>query len=195
MKKIIILMGVPGSGKGTQATMLASRTGYAHISTGELLRALETDPDGDPDDKVKLAAMKSGALVSDGLIFKLAFAEIEQQIALGHGVVLDGAIRSVEQAKAFEQFFESHGWKDDVIAIEIAITDAETLRRVEMRIASGRGRADDAPEVVAERVKAQGNEAIQPILAYYRELGILVTIDGLLPIPRVAEEIEHILAD
>ncbi len=65
MKKIIILVGVPGSGKGTQAKKLALKYNYGHISTGDLLRALDTDPNGDPEDKKKLEDMISGKLVSD----------------------------------------------------------------------------------------------------------------------------------
>ena len=78
MKKIIILMGVPGSGKGTQARILKQKFNYGHISTGDLLRALDADPNGDPEDKKMLADMKAGKLVSDSLIYKLAFQEIEK---------------------------------------------------------------------------------------------------------------------
>ena len=76
MKKIIILMGVPGSGKGTQARILKQKFNYGHISTGDLLRALDADPDGDFDDKKMLADMKAGKVVADDLIYKLAFKEI-----------------------------------------------------------------------------------------------------------------------
>ena len=78
MKKIIILLGVPGSGKGTQAKRLAARSGFAHISTGELLRALEADTSADSHDRQKLADMKAGKLVPDELIYKLAFREIKK---------------------------------------------------------------------------------------------------------------------
>jgi adenylate kinase len=193
MKKIIILMGVPGSGKGTQANMLCDRTGYAHISTGDLLRALELDPAADAQDKEKLAAMKAGQLVSDELIFKLAFTEIQKHVASGRGVVLDGAIRNIEQAQAYEQFFVAHGWQNEVLVIEITISDEETWRRVEMRIASGRGRADDDRDVVQKRINAQGNKAIRPILEYYKNLGVLETINGLESIESVAAQIQQIV--
>ena len=60
MKKMIILLGVPGSGKGTQAKKLCEKLAYGHISTGDLLRALDADPEGDAEDKKTLQAMKSG---------------------------------------------------------------------------------------------------------------------------------------
>ena len=108
MKKIIILLGVPGSGKGTQAKKIAERYGYRHISTGELLRTLESDPSASADDKAKLAEMKGGKLVSDELIYKLAFAEIKKNVQADTGVVLDGAIRSVAQAVGYQKFFMEH---------------------------------------------------------------------------------------
>lgn len=193
MKKIIILMGVPGSGKGTQATMLCDRFNYAHISTGELLRALKNDQAAGTDHQEKLAAMASGQLVSNDLIYTLAFGEIKKQLDAGRGVVLDGAIRSVEQAKAYGHFFAAHAWQDDVLVLEIAISDDETLRRVASRIASGRGRPDDAPEVVRERIAAQGNAAIRPILEHYKALGVLNTVDGLQSVDEVAARIQEII--
>ena len=105
MKKVIILLGIPGSGKGTQAKLLVQKYGYGHISTGDLLRALQADAKADAKDKQMLADMKAGKLVADELIYKLAFAEMEKYLNAGNGVVLDGAIRSVEQAKAYQQFF------------------------------------------------------------------------------------------
>src|SRR3989338_3440124 len=123
MKKIIILLGVPGSGKGTQAKRLCERYGYAHISTGDLLRKLEQDPRADVEDKQKLTAMRAGKLVSDDLIYKLVFREIQTSMSQGKGVVLDGAIRSVEQAKTYQTFFVEQGWDDEVLAIEIALSD------------------------------------------------------------------------
>lgn len=185
MRKIIILLGVPGSGKGTQAKFIAEKYNYAHISTGDLLRALENDPMGDKDDKAKLAEMKAGRLVADELIYKLAFNEIQKNIQSGKGVVLDGAIRSLDQAKAYQKFFADNGWSDDVVAVEIAIPDEEIMRRLESRIASGTARADDTPEIMRERIALQGNEVLRPIADYYASLGILKQIDGKLSISDV----------
>ena len=103
MKRIIILMGVPGSGKGTQARKLVQKYNYGHISTGDLLRALDNDENADKQDKQKLADMKAGKLVADDLIYKLAFAEMDKYLDAGQGVILDGAIRNVEQAKKYQE--------------------------------------------------------------------------------------------
>ncbi len=192
MKKVIILLGVPGSGKGTQAKKLAANFGYTHISTGDLLRALEADPAGDPTDKQKLADMKAGKLVSDDLIYKLSFAAIETSLQQGKGVVLDGAIRSVAQAERYQEFF----WEKHVeaVAIEIALSDEEIMRRMQSRIASGQARADDTPEILQKRIATQGNTALRPIAEYYNGLGMLETVDGLKTIDEVFESIVKILA-
>jgi adenylate kinase len=193
MKKIIILLGVPGSGKGTQAKQISELYGYIHLSTGDLLRALDADPDADPADKAKLAEMKAGKLVSNDLIYKLAFKKIESALANGQGVVLDGAIRSVDQAEAYEAFFTEHDMSDNVIAIEIAIPDEEIMRRLEARVASGASRADDTPEVMQKRIAEQGNTVLQPIAHYYDKLGVLARVDGRKSIPEVRNDIEKIL--
>ncbi|OGH86290.1 MAG: hypothetical protein A2493_02865 [Candidatus Magasanikbacteria bacterium RIFOXYC12_FULL_33_11] len=203
MKRIIILMGVPGSGKGTQARKLVQKFAFAHISTGDLLRALDADPNGDKEDKVKLAEMKAGKLVSDDLIYKLAFAEIKKNLDAGKNVILDGAIRTVEQAKKYEEFFSSIGMSEEVIVIEISLSDETSYNRLTKRkVCPACGfilpyskenemktdcpecgekliiRSDDNPETIQKRIKEQGNVALQPILEYYREKGELFSVDG-----------------
>lgn len=193
MKKIIILLGVPGSGKGTQAKQLCDRYGYGHISTGDLLRALENDASADPADRQKLVDMKAGKLVADDLIYKLAFREIKKHLERGSGVVLDGAIRSVAQAEAYQEFFMDEGVADEVVAVEIALSDEEIWRRMESRLVAGAGRADDNPSVMKQRITEQGNTALRPIAAYYSHAKKLETVDGTQPIPAVARQIEDVL--
>ena len=219
MKKIIILMGVPGSGKGTQARLLSRRHNYAHISTGDLLRGLDADPNGDPEDKKMLAdTMKTGKLVPDVLIYKLAFAAIEKALSNNHGTILDGAIRNLEQAKKYQEFFEKKNLTNEVMVIEIKLSDETSWNRLTKRkVCPSCGfilpyspeneskfdcpecggkliiRKDDNPETIEQRIADQGNAAIKPILDYYHDLGLLVTIDGEVNIDRVDEEIEKIL--
>lgn len=211
-------MGVPGSGKGTQARILKQKFNYGHISTGDLLRALDADPNGDPEDKKMLADMKAGRLVSDDLIYKLAFQEIEKYLDNDQGIVLDGAIRNVEQAKKYQEFFTDKNVADEVIVLEIKLSDETSWNRLTKRkVCPACGfilpyslenelkteclecggelivRKDDNPETIKKRIEDQGNKAIAPILNYYRDLGVLVSIDGEKNINKVDEEVCKIL--
>ena len=212
-------MGVPGSGKGTQARKLATRYGYAHISTGDLLRALDADPNADPDDKKMLAdTMKTGKLVPNELTFKLAFKEIEKNLQAEKGVILDGAIRSVEQAEEYQKFFEKNDVQDEVIVIEIKLSDESSWNRLTKRkVCPSCGfilpyspenelkttcpecggelivRKDDNPETIKQRIADQGNNAIGPILNYYKDKGALISLDGEKSIEDVDGEMVKIL--
>jgi len=219
MKRIIILMGVPGSGKGTQAKKLAQKYNYGHISTGDLLRALDADPNGDLEDKQKLADMKSGKLVSDELIYKLAFKAMDKYLDAGQGVVLDGAIRNVEQAKKYQEYFENKNLQNEVIVLEIKLSDETSFNRLTKRkvckscghiipyslenenifICSECGgelyvRSDDNPETARKRIVEQGNSAVGPILNLYRAQNTLVSVDGEPPIEEVNNEVEKVLS-
>lgn len=194
MKKIIILLGIPGSGKGTQAKMIYDAYNYGHISTGDLLRAIDADPDAAPEHKELLASMKAGKLVSDDFIYQIAFAEIEKYLNQGKGVVLDGAIRTEAQAERYQTFFAEQGVDDSVITIEIALDDDTATARIMGRARnSGGAREDDTPEHIARRMEQQGNGAIAPIREYYREQGVLAVVDGSMDISEVKDAITDVL--
>lgn len=211
-------MGIPGSGKGTQAHRLVDRYQYGHISTGDLLRALEQDPDADPADKEALVAMKSGKLVSDDLIYKLAFAEIKKYLDQGTGVVLDGAIRNLPQAKKYGEYFKENELEKEVIVIELKMADETSLHRLTNRkVCEECGRiipyspenqtkehceecngklivrADDHPDIVGKRLKEQGNLAIKSILDYYKGLAVHVEVDGEQQIQDVDRAVRNVL--
>ncbi|HBF67453.1 MAG TPA: adenylate kinase [Candidatus Magasanikbacteria bacterium] len=209
---IIILMGPPGSGKGTQAKKLAAEFGLKHISTGDLLRALDKDTAADPGDKEALAAMKRGELVADWLIYKLAFQTIRAAFKNNQGVVLDGAIRTVEQAGEYMKFFSDMSIIDQVAVFVLDLSDEEALERLtKRRVCTQCGeliswfqetknltacttcggtlapRADDAPAVVKERLKEQGNAALAPVLAYFEQHTTVKHLDGRPTIDKVWE--------
>jgi adenylate kinase len=217
MKKIIIFLGAPGSGKGTQAKKLAEKYDYGHISTGHLLRDLQTKDKLTADEKAAVAAMHDGKLVPDEIIYHLAFNAINKFLDQGKGVILDGAVRSFEQAKAYQHFFKEKKLLHEVVTVEVHIPDEESYNRLaNRRVCSGCGaifpvdvskplplcaqcggklttRTDDAPETVAKRVLAQGNNAITPIKNYYKGLHELYTIDGTQAIHAVEHDIEKVL--
>lgn len=180
MKKIVVLLGIPGSGKGTQAKKIAEQYGYGHISTGDLLRALDKDEHASEEDKVELAKMKAGENVSDDLIYRLAFRKISENLDAGKGVVLDGAIRNPDQAERYQTFFAELGVEDEVLAIELSMKDEVSFERLASRLAdgTGSGRDDDTEEVLKERLKIQGNAALAPIAEFYKEKNVLVQLDG-----------------
>lgn len=218
MKRIIILLGIPGSGKGTEARLLKERYGYEHISTGDLLRALEVDPDADKEDIEKLADMKAGRLVDDSLIYKLAFRAISSALEKGSGVLLDGAIRTVVQAKAYDEFFSSIGVENDVMALVLDLSDEMARNRLlKRKVCSVCGnimpyvkdketevvcpkcggdlviRNDDNASTIEKRLADQGNTMLSPIVDYYEECGVLVRVDGSRAIEVVDAEVVSVL--
>ena len=218
MKKIIIFIGPPGSGKGTQAKMLAKKYNYAHISSGDLLRQYEALPGIPSEDHKAITAMHTGDLVPDWLVYKLAFTEILNHLEKESGVVLDGAIRTLKQAEDFEEFFAKHRITHEVLAIEIFLTDEESFRRMTLRkICLSCGeiypnkesksipekcgkcngelgvRADDREDVIRHRIQLQGNKANQTIREFYKVLGRLETIDGMKTIEEVTQEVDSLI--
>ena len=194
MKKIIIFLGVPGSGKGTQAELIAKKYKYTHISTGDMLRNLETKKDINKEDKKELEKMKSGKLVSNRLIYKLIFTEIENNLARGAGVVLDGVIRSAEQAEKFQKFFDEKSLSNEVIVIDVSISDKTSLKRLMYRKAnSSQVRLDDNLKIMKKRIKEQGNEANRPILFFYEGIGVIKRVNGERSIEEVHKDVIEIL--
>lgn len=186
------MIGPPGSGKGTQAKKIAAKYNYNHLSTGDLLRALAEKSQLDATEKEALEQMKSGHLVPDELIYKLVFDKIIGEIGAGRGVVLDGAIRNLEQAQGFQKFFEEKNLATEVLAIEIALSDKDSFERLTKR-RDLENRSDDEPQIIKERIAKQGTKATAPIVNFYNGLGVLVKIDGNQTIENVEKDINKVL--
>lgn len=219
MKKILILIGPPGSGKGTQAKLLSQKYGYKHISTGDLLRALAGNAQATEKQKQALEEMTSGKLVPDWLIYELTFEAIKTSLQSGVGVVLDGAMRSGEQAQKYQDFFIENNWQEEIQAIEVALSDDEIFDRLtKRRVCAKCGeiipylpttkdlnncpkcsgelivRKDDSEEVIQQRIREQGNVAILPVANFYRDLTLLEVVDGRESIEQVFAKIENIIS-
>lgn len=184
----LIFLGPPGSGKGTQAKLLAQRLGIPAISTGDMLR--EAVRAGTPLGRRASAIMEAGELVPDDVVIGLVSERIAAPDARG-GFLLDGFPRTIEQASALDRLLEGNGAALDGV-INLLVPEKTLIERMLGR-ATAEGRTDDRPETVAERLKVYG-EKTAPLIGYYRSRGILSDVDGSGEISRISERIDRALA-
>jgi adenylate kinase len=190
----LILLGPPGSGKGTQAQRLLHRYGIVQLSTGEMLRAAVA-----AQTPVGLKAkdvMASGGLVPDDVVIGIISDRIDQPDAR-NGFILDGFPRTVPQAEALDQLLKKKHQKLDAV-IELRVNESALLQRVETRVAQMRERGeeirvDDTPEVLTRRL-ASYRALTEPLIHYYSERRKLLTVDGMMTIESVTREIDRILS-
>jgi adenylate kinase len=179
----IIVIGPPGAGKGTQAERLVQTYGMAHLSTGDMLRAAR-----DAKTEVGLKAeqyMSAGALVPDDIIVAIIAERLEQPDCQG-GYLLDGFPRTIAQAEALDAMLAGKGTPLDAV-LELQVPEDELFRRL-----AGRGRADDTPQVIRQRLLAYRKQT-EPLLAYYRQRGLLKSIDGLGTVDEIFRRARDIL--
>ena len=189
----LILLGPPGAGKGTQAQHLVAKYGIVQLSTGDMLRAAVKA--GTPLGRTVEGIMASGALCPDEVVVSIVEQRIGEPDAR-KGFILDGFPRTVPQAEALDRMLASHGIALEAV-IELRVDEEALIRRIESRIADmqQRGeplRPDDNPDVLHRRLAAYRQQTA-PLIAYYRDHGILRSIDGMAPIEQVAEAIEQAL--
>ena len=163
-----VLLGAPGSGKGTQAERLSAALGVPAISTGDLLRraVAEASPLGRKVGEV----MAAGRLVDDGLMAEV----VKERLARGdarEGFLLDGYPRTCRQAETLEEILaERRQGLDAVIYLEVP-------EEILVRRAVGRGRADDQEGVVRERLRVY-RKSTEPLVGHFEQLGLLRRVDG-----------------
>lgn len=190
----LILLGPPGSGKGTQAQRLIQTYGIVQLSTGDMLRAAVA-----AGTQVGLRAkdiMAAGGLVPDEVVIGIISDRIEQPDA-AKGFILDGFPRTVPQAEALDELLKRKHLKLDA-AIELRVNESALLDRVEKRAAETRARgeevrADDTPEVLTKRL-ASYRSMTEPLIHYYSERRKLLTVDGMMTIEHVTRDIKRILS-
>lgn len=175
----VVLLGPPGSGKGTQAELLAARLGVPAISTGELLR--EAVRTGTPLGERVRDVMDAGRLVEDGLMAEVV-AERLRRADARRGFLLDGYPRNPAQAQTLASLLAADGVDLDAVLL-LAAPDPVLVERVR-----GRGRHDDRAEVIAARLRIF-REQTGPLIAFYRQRGLLRELDGDRPREAVTADI------
>jgi adenylate kinase len=169
----LVLLGAPGSGKGTQAARLREHLQVPHISTGELLRAAVSA--GTELGRQAKAVMESGALVSDDIVLGM----LEERLTAGdtgNGFVLDGYPRNLAQANALDALLARLGQPVD-LAVQLDVDPELLIQRLAGR-AQAEARADDSPEAVRHRLKVYA-DATAPVVDFYRNSGRLAHVDGV----------------
>jgi len=190
----LILLGPPGSGKGTQAQRLVHRHGIVQLSTGEMLRAAVA-----AQTPVGLKAkdiMASGGLVPDEMVVGIISDRLDQPDA-AKGFILDGFPRTVPQAEALDELLKKKHMRLDAV-VELRVNESALLQRVETRVTEMRARGeevriDDTQEVLTKRL-ASYRSLTEPLIHYYSERRKLLTVDGMMTIEHVTREINRILA-
>jgi adenylate kinase len=169
----LVLLGAPGSGKGTQAARLREHLQVPHISTGELLRAAVAA--GTPLGLQAKAIMAAGNLVSDEIVLGMLEDRFQQRDTV-HGFILDGYPRNLSQANALDELLTRIGQSMD-LAIQLEVDQELLVDRLAGR-AKAEGRADDSPDAVRNRLKVY-EEQTAPVVDHYRTQGKLAHLDGV----------------
>jgi adenylate kinase len=204
---IVVLLGAPGAGKGTQAAVLRERLGIPHIATGDLFRTAikEATPVG----LEAKAYMDAGQLVPDGVTIRMLEERLGRPDA-GAGAILDGFPRTAVQAEALDRFLDQRGERVDA-ALLIDVPAEDLVERLSERLICQAGghsyhlrfnpprvdricdvdgsplvqRADDAPATIRARLAGTLND-LNAVVAHYRATGALRVVDGRRPIPEVS---------
>ncbi len=189
----LVLLGAPGSGKGTQATRLKDHLQVPHISTGDLLRAEVA-----AGSTLGLAAkevMARGDLVSDAILLGMLEARFSRPGSSGescdNGFILDGYPRNLAQASALGGLLARIGQPIDR-AVQLDVDSELLVQRIAGR-AKAEGRADDNPESVRKRLDIYAQQTA-PVVDYYRQHGMLAMVDGVGTLDQVFTRIVEAIA-
>jgi len=190
---ILMLLGPPGAGKGTQSQIISEKLGVPQLSTGDMLRAAVKA--GTPVGLKAKQIMAEGSLVSDDIVIGI-IADRISELDCARGFILDGFPRTLAQADALDKLLKSKGRHLDCV-VELKVDDSKLVERIETRAretiaAGGTVRADDNAEALKTRLIAYYRETA-PLIGYYYAHKLLKSVDGMAPIPDVAGQIGELL--
>lgn len=211
----LVLLGLPGAGKGTQGDLIASKYGIPHISTGHIIRQA-VRAGGNLGHEAN-SYISKGDLVPDELAIQIVYERIREPDC-AHGWILDGFPRTVQQARALDRRLAAESL-DVQMALDIRITHDEAIRRIAKRRmcsqcgavyhltyyrSKGKGvcdvcggelfrRADDNEETARKRLEVHMRQT-HPVTHYYAQSGRLYSIDGVRSIQEVFKDVDHYLA-
>ena len=178
----VLMIAPPGAGKGTQAVVIAQHFDVPHIATGDLLR--DHVERGTELGHAVQDYLDRGELVPDEVVLGMVREALEQ--AKDRGYVIDGIPRTMDQARALYEMAVELDMTADV-ALHLQVEDAELMRRLLARAAE-QGRSDDTEDVIRRRLELY-YEVTHPILDWYGERGILVSVDAMRPADQVGRQI------
>jgi adenylate kinase len=215
MSKIIVMIGAPGAGKGTQSRLLSEKYGYPQISTGDMLREM-AQADTPLGRRIK-ETMASGKLVSDEILTEVML-ERTSRPDCRDGYILDGYPRTLNQAHLLEELARKQ--RKGVLLVRVVVEEEILFKRLTGRRACARcgeiynlyfrppkveglcdldgapltQRSDDNPEAVSRRFE-EYRQATAPLIDYYRHSGRLAEIDGELPVEEVFDKLRAVVED
>jgi adenylate kinase len=190
----LILLGPPGAGKGTQAQRLAAKHKIVQLSTGDMLR--EAVKSATPIGRKVQDIIAHGQLAPDDVVVDIVGQRIAKPDAR-NGFILDGFPRTLPQAAALDRILKGKGFALDAV-IELRVDEDALIKRIESRIAEMKARGeslreDDNADVLRTRLRAY-REQTAPLITYYRQEGVLRTVNGMASIPEVSAAIDDALA-
>jgi len=183
----IVLLGGPGAGKGTQAVKLKEHYGIPHISTGEVLR--EARAAGTELGKKAAGYMDAGKLLPDDIIIGIIGEKLDMP-EMNNGFLFDGFPRTIPQAEGLDEMLDSKSESlDTVISIEVpdGIAAERLLKRAEIE-----GRSDDNRKTIENRLKVY-YEQTEPLKKYYKDRGLLKSVNGIGTVDEIFERIKAFL--